>query len=493
MNDMFKKVTPESVGISSKKVLKYLKMINGHGLASHSVLMARGDKLFCEAYWKPFDKTMPHRMYSQTKSYVGLAVRLLADEGRISLDDKIVSYFPEKLPETVHPLLAELSIRNMLMMRTCFDERGVNWFKHVTDDRVKTYFAMTPTVYPGTQFKYDSSGSFVLGALVEKLTGKTFLDYLRDKCLREIGFSDSAYCLKAPGGYSWADSALLCTPYDMLLYGRFAGRRGEWNGRQIIPRYIIEEAFENATESFTCGFRGYENLGYASQFWRTYDNSLEFNGMHDQYTVYNPGTDITFTCTSGNYRSGESGELLISYLFSEIIGEAGEPLPEDEEAYRELEEYISALELVISAGKLTSETEKEISGKVFIPDENKMKIKKFSLSFSEDSCVFNYVNEQGEKKIIAGRGKNIFQQFPQTGYSADVGAWNGGDHTYKCAASFAWGTENQLLITVQIIDEYIGNLYINFAYRDSHARIKMIGDAENFLEEYDGIINAIAE
>lgn len=486
---MFEKATPESAGISSRSILKYLKMINSHGLSSHSVLIARGDRLICEAYWKPFEKDTRHRMYSQTKSYVGLAIRLLAYEGRISLEDKIISYFPDKLPTDIHPYLKELSIRNMLMMRTCFDEFSVNWFSSDTDDRVKLYFSQKPSVYPGTQFSYDSFGSFVLGALVERLTGKTFLDYLRDRVLREIGFSESAYCLKCPGGYAWGDSALICTPRDMLLYGRFIGRRGEFEGRQIIPREIIDEAFADESDTFESGFGSFQNQGYASQFWRFYGNSVGFDGMHDQFTVYDPDTDITFTCTSGNYRSHDSGELIMSYLFSEIIETASDMLEENPEACGELESYIENLSLVHADGRDYSSVENEISGAVFAAEENKAGITRFSFNFDKDGCEFRYTNAQGEKSLHLGRRENIFQQFPQTGYSAETGGKDCEGHTYRCAGSFAWRTENQLLARVQIIDEYIGNLYICFSYRDSHGRIKMTGDAENFLKEYNGRIN----
>lgn len=488
---MFVKATPESVGISSKQILKYLKMIDSRGLSSHSVLIARGDKLICEAYWKPFDKDTHHRMYSQTKSYVGLAVRLLAYEKKISLDDKIISYFPDKLPEKIHPYLRELSIRNMLMMRTCFDEGGINWFTSGTDDRVKLYFSQTPAVYPGTQFSYDSFGSFVMGALVERIAGKTFLDYLREKCLNEIGFSSSAYCLLCPGGYAWGDSALLCTPRDMLIYGRFIGRKGNWNGRQIIPSEIIDEALADASDCFTCGFRGFQNCGYASQFWRYYGNSFGFDGMHGQYTVYDPDTDITFTCTSGNYRSPDAGELMISYLFSEIIETAETPLVENASDYAALEKYIENLSLVRAYGREHSPLEKELNGRTFIAEENETGITEYSLSFNGDTCEFRYKNRQGEKVLSFGRKENIFQLFPETGYSDNIGGRSCEGNTYKCACSFAWGTENQLMLRVQIIDIYIGNLYINFSYRDGHGRIKMIGDAENFLKEYDGRINAV--
>ena len=487
---MFIKASPESAGISSRRILKYLRMINLHGLSSHSVLIARGNKLICEAYWEPFDKNVRHRMYSQTKSYVGIAVRLLADDGKISLDDSIISYFPDKLPETVHPYLKKLTIRNMLMMRTCFDEYDVNWFTSGTDDRVKLYFAQKPALYPGTQYRYDSTGSFVLGALVERVTGMTFLDYLREKCLREIGFSEDAYCLKCPGGHSWADSALICTPRDMLAFGRFVGCYGNWEGKQIIRRGIIEEALSDVSDCYTCGFQSFDRRGYVSQIWRFYGKSVGFNGMHDQLTLYDPETDITFTCTSGNYRSPDSRELLISYLFSEIIETAGDEAEEDNEAYGELEDYIGKLKLVTAHGEKKSEIEKEINGKTFIAEKNPMGITEFSFKF-DDVCEFRYKNAQGDKVLRFGRLENVFQPFPQTGYSDEIGGTDCEGNTYECAASGGWGSENQLNILVQIIDVYIGGLYINFSYRDGHGRIRMFGDGENFLNEYNGPLNAV--
>lgn len=491
---MFTKATPESAGISSKAVLGYLKMINTHELASHSILIARGDKLICEAYWKPFDARCQHRMYSQTKSYVGLAVRLLADEGRISLNDKIISYFPEKLPEKIHPFLAELSIKNMLMMRTCFDERAKHWFTEHNGDRVKLYFSQEATVYPGTQYSYDSSGSFVLGALVEKLTGKTFLDYLRDRCLRKTGFSEDARCLKCPGGYSWSDSALLCTPLDMLTYGRFVGTNGQWENKQLISPNIIRAALNDVSDNNGCTYRSFSHCGYLSQFWKYYGNSIGFNGMHDQCTVYDPDTDITFTCTSGNFRTDATRELLMSYLFTQIINEAAEaPLPEDEKAFKELEDYINGLELTALSGAAFSGLEKEISGKSFKPLSDECYLREFSFTFENDRCVFRYKNAQGNKEIVLGRLSNVFGRFPETGYSKDVGGEVSEGHTYKCASSFAWGTENQMNGKVQIIDEYIGNFYFNFSYRDGWGRLRMRGDGENFLQGYNGAYTVILD
>lgn len=489
---MFTPAIPESVGISSKQILKYLRVLDERELSTHSILIARGDHLVCEAYWAPFTRETKHRMYSQTKSYVGLAVRLLAEDGLISLEDPIIKYFPDMLPETVHPYLKMMTIRNMLMMRTCFDDYqyGIFWFTSGTDDRVKLYFSNRPAMMPGTMYRYDSSGSFVLGALVERLTGKKFLDYLRDKCLNAIGFSADAYCLECPGGWSWGDSALVCTPLDMLKFGRFVGTKGRWEGRQILPARIFEEAFRETTDNFDGGYRTFGHNGYCSQFWHFYDNSVGFNGMHDQFTLYDPDTDITFTCTSGNFRNTPSRELLCSYLFTEIIHTAGLPMPEDPEAANELQDYIASRKLVTVSGMQFSPVEKEISGKTFVADQNPMGISDYSFTFGETECSFRYRNAQGEKTIRFGRSENIFQPFPETGYSDLVGGQSAPGSTYLCAASGAWGTENQLVVKVQIIDKYIGNLQIMFAYRDGYARLHMHGDAENFLTEYHGPMNA---
>ena len=116
---MFEKTTPEKAGISSQNVYKFIKTLEKRGLAMHSVLMMRGDKIFAEYYWHPFNKDFCHRMYSQTKSFVGVAIGLLEQEGKLSLSNKISEYFPEKIDRTLPENLKNLTIENMLTMQTC--------------------------------------------------------------------------------------------------------------------------------------------------------------------------------------------------------------------------------------------------------------------------------------------------------------------------------------------------------------------------------------
>lgn len=485
---MFKNTTPEKIGIKSENVLRFLRTLEERGLYMHSVILSRGENIFCEAYWKPFTDKSLHRMYSTTKSYVGVAVCQLAAEGKLSLDDKIIKFFPDKLPENIHPFLDAMTVRHMLKMQTCMTPPS--WFADRTTDRLKHYFASTPTRYPGTGFEYDSEGSFVLGALVERLTGKTLIEYLREKCLDEIGFSKEAFCLKAPGGHTWGDSALLCTSRDQLAFGRLVANGGKWNGKQLLNEEMLREAVKKHSDTVVSGMTAYSNLGYGYQIWRCYDDSFAFYGMHDQLMIYHPKTDVIFVCTAGN-PFGISRSIILESLYDNIIDNVqNEPIKDG--ACDELEEYCENLSLSVAKGEKTSRFETQINNKKFVLESNAMGITEFTLSFDTHGGTFSYKNAQGEKKIKFGRGQNVLQQFPETGYSKNVGGMKCDGNTYSCAVSAAWVEETKLSIIVQIIDDYIGLLNITIGFNGDYALIDMKKSAEDFLDEYSGLSVATA-
>ena len=62
--DMFVNSTPESAGIPSGKVLKFIKALEEKGFAVHNILLSRGEKLFCECYYAPFHKDYKHHVCS---------------------------------------------------------------------------------------------------------------------------------------------------------------------------------------------------------------------------------------------------------------------------------------------------------------------------------------------------------------------------------------------------------------------------------------------
>ncbi|MBQ8309943.1 MAG: serine hydrolase [Clostridia bacterium] len=486
--------TPEAVGISSADVLKFYQKLEERCLSTHDVIMARGDSIFTETYYAPFHKDFKHRMYSVSKSFVSIAIGFCEQDGLLSLDDPFSKYFAEYLTPEISEKVTDMTIREMLRMETG-RATNTNWFETVEDDRCKTYLEISRYKYPNTLFDYDSTGSFMLGAIVEKVTGKPFLEYLKDKVLRDIGFSGDSYCLQAPGGHSWGDSAVMCTAHDLLLFARFVLNGGTWNGKRYLNEQYIRDAVDMKVCNNYYGFESPSGYGYGYQFWGLPHGCYGMFGMGIQLAVCDPAHDLIFVINSDN-QGNDLRYAPIVYAFYDFIYDriADAPLPENAEAYRALTDYTASLKLFTLRGPTESVFSDKINGKTYRTEPNQMGIQWFRLELDGDEGVFRYENAQGVKALRFGFGHNVFQKFPQTGYSDTVGAQDAPGHKYDCAVSADWPEERKLRIRVQIIDKYFANLAILIGFRDDqHVSVRMEKCAEDFLQEYTGWMNAKAE
>lgn len=478
--------TPEEMGISSAQIHAFLSLLEEHRIPTHSVLLARGDAVLYEAYWKPFHAGFCHRMYSVSKSLVALAVGFAWQDGLIDLDERIFAYFPEESAGQTDPNMATQTVRHMLMMSTAKDDGC--WFDDKPADRVAYYFQNPRPSRPcGRYFRYDSAGSFVLCALVERRTGKRFVEYLREKLLDKIGVSDQVTCLLCPGGHSWGDSAILCPPMDILKIARFTMNGGCWNGEQLLDRAYVEAAVSKQIDNSYLGDNAYNTQGYGYLIWRTFDNSYFFNGMGAQLAVCVPDKDIILMFngdTQGHDPVARS--LLMEGFFRLIVRPAADvPLMSDAAATRALAEKTASLELIAAAGESSSPILPAVNGVTYRMEANPMGITRLRFSFEGDGGVLEYTNAQGEKQLTFGLGKNAFGTFPQDGYADEIGTVSG-NRRYACAASAAWVEPHKLYLQVQIIDRYFGNLHAVFSFGEGDCCVVMQKAAEDFLDEYVG-------
>lgn len=478
--------TPEKMGISSENILKYIKILEKSRLATHDVLIMRGGKLIYEAYWKPFDKDFKHRMYSVTKSFVAIAIGFLEQEGKLSLDDKISEYYAEELKNQSDVNMHNQTIRHMLMMSTA--KTAQNWFRANPKDRVSYYFQndFNESRPSGTLYQYDSSGSFVLGALVEKLSGMSLIDYLRSRLFDKIGVSKEAYCLKCPGGYSWGDSALVCTPRDLMLVAQFMMNKGRWNDEKILNEKFVTEATSKQISNAILNDDEFNAQGYGYLIWRTLDNSFFFNGMGCQFAICVPDKDIILVYNADNQGKDYAKKIIIDNFFKLIARTAvDEELPENPAVAKELADYSSQLKLLATYGEKKSVIAEKIDDKTYLLDENAMGIRTIRFKFNEKGGVLYYTNEQGDKELEFGLCENVFTSFPQDGYSDEMGTVPG-HRRYDCAVSASWIEETHLTIKVQVIDTYFGVLDMHFSFRDNVIGVQMIKSAEDFFNEYEG-------
>lgn len=483
---MFVKTTPESAGIPSSAVKKFFENYESYGFSTHAILMARGNKIIAEKYYKPFDENFLHRMYSVSKSFVSLAVGFCIEDGLLSLQDKFMKFFPE-CKEFESENFNDTTIENLLTMSTAIEEQFY-WFCKGVTDRVPAYFKGEPAKIPGTLFEYDSPGSFMLGVIVEKLVKKPFLDYLREKCFDDIGFSKEAYCLRAPGGYSFGDSGVMCTAMDLLKFARFVMNKGEWNGK----KYFKTDYLEKATSKMVCndreGFIGaYSGYGYGYQIWKSPRDGFSFVGMGDQFAICDVKSDFIFIINSDNQGTNCSRPIFYNEIFNHLIPEFCDSLPENEKDYNELLNVLGNGELFSLSYEEENPFADKINGVTYKLENNPMEIEWIKFNFDGKKGIFSYKNKQGEKELPFGIGYNEFSLFPEEDYADMVVEEKAIGNKYRCAVSADWAEEKKLRLKVQIIDKYFGNSLFVFSFKDNRVMVSMRSHAEAFLQEYMGM------
>ena len=361
MNTITNTTFPEAAGISASCIIDALREINIREVSMHSFILCKDDCLVAEGYYAPVKKNDLHRMFSVTKSFTSIAIGLLKEEGRLSLDDSIVKFFPEYVPNTseAHPWLLATTIRDMLSMRSCHASTTYDKFSSKTD-WVKSFFTVAPTHKPGTVFHYDTSSSHTLCALVEKLTGMKMLDYLRNKVLNEIGFSKEAYCLTDGFDVSMGGSGLMATSRDFMLFALLILNNGKLNGKQYISADYIKESTSFQTATCVTGPIPSESQGYGLQFWIGEHNSIVCYGMGGQLAILLPeyNTAIVTTADTQGYQGGN--QVIYDAIFRHILPELEKKkapwTPSDEERLA-FEQFMSKLAMrPLNHNKAVSET-----------------------------------------------------------------------------------------------------------------------------------------
>ena len=483
----FPTATPEEMGITSESLIGFLKRLEDIDIPMHSAIVMRHDKVIMETYYKPYERNTLHRMFSITKSFVSLGIGLLEEEGKLSLDDHIIQYFPEKLPvEGVHPYIEAMTIRDMLRMASAHDKTTFKVM--LIDDWVKTFFSVTPSHVPGTCFSYDTSSTHTLAALVEKLSGMELLNYLRSKFLDELDFSKDAYCMKDPVGVSMGGSGMMATPYDLLKVMYLIAHKGLNNGKQLLPANYIKEATAKQIDNYSKSATFEEMQGYGYQFWCTTHNGIVCYGMGGQLALYLPDKDLILI-TTADTQGRQGGVQLIYDAFWDTVYPALSDCPiiansstntDDAilNSQTALTNYVGSRQLMYLHGADTSPFMRLINSKTFLLDNNKMGFTNITLSFhnsGNDKCTsgqFDYSNLSGNHTLKFAIGANCIQQFPS--------------YNYTTAISGTWCSKDTFLIKAHLIDECIGNIFIQLVFKNDTITLMMRKSEETMFQEFDG-------
>ena len=487
--DITFELAPEQVGISSSDITAVLEGFKANGLSMHSFAVMKGGVIIAEGYAEPFDENSLHRMYSVSKSFVSMAVGLLVQEGKISLDDTIDIYFPEYVTEDTDPRIAKAKIVDLLKMASPFDK--VASCGDGQEDWIAAFFEGLEEKYankmkePGTTFYYDTGATHILSTIVERETGMPFLEYLKEKALLEIGFSEDSWCVKAPdpAGYSWGGSGVMCTTRDLALFANLVMNKGEYNGKQLLPADYVEAAtsYQISTKEAE-GDSDYYGYGYGYQIWMN-PYGFAFMGMGSQHAYCIPEKDLVIVCTADNQGNSDAAGIIYSLFERHIIKKmSDEPIKDDPIAYEKMLDSLADMEIPFQTGALTSSQISSIDGYTYIARSGNAYIESFRFDFEGDKGTLTYNTSAGTKALRFGIGKNVECILDEPQYSGDtIGEPNGVG--YRCLCSGAWKNGTTFVLKVQVIDDYFGNMTLTFDL-DSSPSLTGTKTAEWFLDEY---------
>src|ERR1043166_8526814 len=285
--------TPEAQGVSSAAVLEFvnaLDQIDG----MHSVMVLRHGNVIAEGWWTPYDATHNHVLYSLSKSFTSTAVGLAVTEGKLSIDDEVLKFFPDDAPTIISNNLKQMRVRDLLMMSTGHQDESPTAPDLIS---AKSFLAQPVPHLPGTHFKYNTAATFMQSAIVQKVTGQTVFDYLKPRLFAPLGIEHPVWDANFQG-ISLGGYGLRVRTEDIAKFGQLYLQRGKWNGKQLLPAEWVAQATSKQTSNGSNPKSDW-NQGYGFQFWRCRHNAFRGDGAFGQYCVVMPDQDAVIAITSG--------------------------------------------------------------------------------------------------------------------------------------------------------------------------------------------------
>ena len=428
--------SPEAQGIASPDILAFVQAADEQIDAMNSFMLIRHGHVVAEAWWGPYDAQTPHILYSLSKSFTSTAVGLAVAEGKLSLDDQVLKFFAEDAPAQPSANLRAMRVRDLLRMATGHqteapirqDEPGKS------ETWAKKFLAHPVPFKPGTHFLYNSPGTYMLSAIVQKVTGMTVLDYLRPRLFEPLGFKEPTW-VASPQGVSAGAYGLSIRTEEIARFGQLYLQKGMWKGRQLIPKAWVEEATALQTANGSAPTSDWDQ-GYGYQFWRCRHNAYRGDGAFGQYCIVIPELDAVVAITSGV----RDMQAVMNLVWEKLLpAMKAAPLPENATARRQLETKLAALTVRLPKGQPTAPRAAQVSGRWYQFPENDRGIQAIALDFNAESPALLVRTARGETRTPIGigawtksrdgfaNGLDQFLSVPAHPLLAASGAWTADD------------------------------------------------------------------
>jgi CubicO group peptidase (beta-lactamase class C family) len=333
--------TPEAQGVSSDGVRAFVEAADAKVKQMHSFVLVRHGHVVAEAYWSPQGPDVPHVMHSLSKSFTSTAVGLAVAEGKLSVDDLVLKFFPEDAPPEPPKNLKLMRVRDLLTM-SCGHQTELGARKVPADvPWTKAFLAHPVDHKPGTHFLYNSAGTYMLSAIVQKVTGQTVHDYLMPRLFEPLGIKDPEW-EASPQGINCGGWGLYLRSEDVAKLGLLYLHKGVWNGKQLVPATWVEQATARQMSNGSDPTKDWDQ-GYGFQFWRCRHGAFRGDGANGQFCLVLPEQDAVVAITADTRDMQAELNVVWDYLLPAL--KAGGPLAADPAAEAKLKQMVGGLKV----------------------------------------------------------------------------------------------------------------------------------------------------
>ena len=438
----FKRTSPEAEGIPSSAVLDFVRAVEQHTHPLDAVqgfMLLRHGNVAAEGWWAPYGPEAPHSLFSLSKSFTSTAIGLAVAEGRLTVNDPVLKFFPDDAPSKPGKNLKAMRVRHLLSMNTGHKEDTTMHVFWGADDNWPRAFLSLPVEYkPGTWFVYNTAATYMLSAIITHLTGQTLLDYLRPRLFDPLGIENPTWETD-PRGVNIGGSGLHIRTEDIARFGQLYLQKGMWQGKRLVPEKWIAAATKATSDNSNTQTNPDWTVGYGYQFWRCRHDAYRADGAFGQYCIVMPEQDAVLAMISGV----RDMQVVLDKVWQHLLP-AMKPraLPADPQAHDELCDKLAALSLPLPKGRPSSPREEQWSGKTFKLESNDLKLESVAIKFGDKRSRLIVCDAHGKHPIPVGyatwlKGTNDVRGRGDEPIAAS-GAWTA-ENTYEVRLCFYEG------------------------------------------------------
>jgi CubicO group peptidase (beta-lactamase class C family) len=467
--DGLPRVRPEDVGCDPKDIQAFLdEATAASDIELHGFMLYRSGGVAAEGWAWPYQPDLPHMLHSATKSFTSVAVGLAVHEGFFKLDDLVVSFFPDRVPKDASEYLYRMTVEDVLTQTSGHGhgESGGEW-RSIETSWIDKFFSVPVDFEPGTKFTYSSATSFMLSAIISKTTGQPVRDFLEPRFFRPLGIKVVTWDI-GPEGINPGGNGISCLTSDFLKLGVLHLQKGQWNGKQILPKEWVEAANKSQ--------RGNE---YGYHWWTDSEGSAWASGMFGQFAVVYPQHDAVLVTNAAVPSGARPLQALIHRHFPRILKDKA-AVQESPEATQQLEKTIAALRVLPVFQKAPpSSGQQAVNRERFVAKDNEDGVVSFSLDFKSDSlCVFSLQDARGSHRVQVGLDDWLWGSTSISGAKLHHGYES---TTVPVVAGGVWTAENTFEITMQYSEmAFCDKVLINFAKNYTTAKLERSVNVNSF-------------